>query len=59
MLTQKMLTTGLVIPSENKNFTSSGIDPAIVNKLIIDTRMEFLYLRQTDISATFFIFQTV
>ena len=32
----EVLTTGLVIPSGNKNSTSSGIDPVVVNKLIID-----------------------
>ena len=45
-------TTGLVIPSGNKNSTSSGIDPVFVNKLIIDTRIEFLYIRQMRVSST-------
>ena len=30
--------------------TSSGIDPVVVNKLDIDTRIGILYLRQTRIS---------
>ena len=34
------LTTGHVIPSENKNSANSDIDPVVVIKLIIDTRIE-------------------
>ena len=37
MSAQKVLTTGLVIPSGKLISTSSGIDPVVVNKLIIDT----------------------
>ena len=36
----EVLTTVLVIPSGNKNATSSDIDRVVVNKLIIDTRIE-------------------
>ena len=31
----KVLTTGLVIPSGNLKSTSSGIDPVVINKLIL------------------------
>ena len=48
----EVLTTGLVIPSGNQNFTSSGIDPVVVNKLIIDTRIEILYLRAFRLKKT-------
>ena len=43
----EVLNTGLVIPSGNKNSTSSGIDPVVVNKLIIETRTKFsIYARR-------------
>ena len=41
----EVLTTGLVIPSWNLNSTSSGIDPAVVNKvnkLITDTKCSLI-----------------
>ena len=38
----EVLTTQLVIPSGNKNSNNSGIDPVVVNKLLIDTRIEIL-----------------
>ena len=47
MSAQKVLTTtGLVIPSGKQISTSSGIDPVVVNKLIIDSRTKFyIYAR--------------
>ena len=42
------LTTDLMIPSGNKNSTIKSIDPVVVNKLIIDTRIESLYLHPTE-----------
>ena len=48
----EVLTTVLVKRSDNKNSTSSYTDRVIVNKLIIDTRIEILYFRQTRVSST-------
>ena len=48
----EVLTSGLLIPSENELSTRSVIDPKVVNTLIIYTRIEILYLRQTRVSST-------
>ena len=47
-----VLTAGLVIHLGNKKSIRSCIDTMVVNKLIIDTRIEILYLRQTCVSST-------
>ena len=38
------MTNGLVKPSGNEKSTNSGNNPLVVNKFIIDTRIDVLYI---------------
>ena len=48
----EVLTTGVVVLLGNKYSTISVIDPVVAYTLIIDTRIEILYLHKTCVSST-------